>query len=106
MRQIGSPPTSTRFIDSLGTSSVVATRCLVTLLNTGGQLLLDGVADLAHRDPVQDLAEKPLDQHALGHRMRDAPALEIEEVFRVDRADRRTMAAARDVVVQDLEDRL
>src|ERR1700730_9887307 len=101
---MGSPSTSTRFIDSLGTSAVAATRCLVTLLNTGGQLLLDGVANLTHRNPVQDLAEKPLDQHPLGHRVRDAAALEVEEVFGIDGADRRSMAAAQDVIVQDLED--
>src|SRR5713226_10743558 len=70
MRQIGSPSTSTRIIDSFGSSLVEATRSRVTL-------------------------------HA-----GNAATLEIEEVLRVNRAHRRTVAAAQDVVVQDLEDRL
>src|SRR5437588_1443828 len=105
-RQIGSPPTSTRSIDSLGRSAVAAARCLVMLVNAGCQLLLHGVTDLGHRDPVEHLAEESLDQHALGDRLGNAPALQVEEVFRVHRTDRRAVAAAQDVVVQDLEDGL
>src|SRR6202022_3997742 len=103
MTQIGSPSTSTRIIDSLGSSLVVATRCRVTLFNPGGQFLLDRLANLGDRKPIEDLAKEPLAQHPLGDGMRDSPTLEIEEVLRVDRTHRRAMAAAQDVVVQDLE---
>src|SRR5229473_492080 len=116
MRQIGSPSTSTRIIDSFGSSLVEATRSRVTLhagnpatltsVNPGGQFLLDRLSDLGNGESVEDLATEPLDQHALGDGMRNAATLEIEEVLRVNRAHRRTVAAAQDVVVQDLEDRL
>src|SRR5438309_12122851 len=105
MRQMGSPSTSTRIIDSFGSSPVEATRCRVTLVNPGGQFLLDRLTNLGDRKPIENLAKEPLDQHPLGDRMRDAPALEIEEVLRVDRTHGRAMAAAQDVVVQDLENR-
>src|SRR5438477_182529 len=89
-RQVAScPSTSTRFIDSFGSSLVEATRCWVTLLNPGGQFLIDRLSDLGDRNPVEDLPEKALDQHPLGHGMRDAPALEIEEVLGIHRTDRR-----------------
>src|SRR2546421_2121801 len=106
IRQIGSPSTSTRFIDSFGSSLVEATRCWVTLLNPRGQFLIDRLSNLGDRNPVQDLPEKPLDQHPLGHGMRDAPALEIEEVLGIHRTDGRAVTAAQDVVVEDLQDRL
>src|SRR5712692_5359299 len=106
MRQIASPSTSTRIIDSFGSSLVEATRCGATLFNPGGQFLLNRLANLGDREPVEDLAKKPLDQHALGDGMRDAPTLEIEEVLRVDRTHCRAMAAAQDVVVEDLENGL
>src|SRR6202022_1490387 len=105
MRQIGSPSTSTRIIDSFGSSPVEATRCRA-LFNPGGQFLLDRLANLGDREPVEDLAKKPLDQHPLGDGMRDAPTLEIEEVLRVDWTHGRAMAAAQDVVVEDFENGL
>src|SRR3989442_1159954 len=106
MRQIGSPSTSTRFIDSFGSSLVEATRCWVTLLNSRGQFLIDRVSNLGDRKAIEDLAEEPLDQHPLGHRAWDAAALQVKEVLRVDRADGRAVTAPKDVVVEDLEDRL
>src|SRR3989454_10851622 len=103
-RQIGSPSTSTRIIDSLGNSAVDATRCLVTLFNSGSQLLLHSVADLGDRDSVQDLRKKPLDQHPLGDRTGDAARPQVKEVLRIHRPDRGAVAAAQDVVVEDFED--
>src|SRR5216684_1314365 len=98
---MGSSPTSTRSIESFGTSAVEATR---TLANARRQLLLDQVPNVLHRHPVQDLLEEALHQHALRHRARNAPAGQIEEVLRVNGADGGPVAAAEDVVVQDLED--
>src|SRR3989442_14049085 len=106
MRQMGSPSTSTRIMDSFASSLVEATRSRVTLFNPGGQFLLDRLSNLGDREPIEDFAKEPLDQHPLGDGMRDAPTLEIEEVLRVNRTHRRAMAAAQDVVVQDLEDGL
>src|ERR1700736_3984326 len=106
MRQIGSPSTSTRTMDSLGKSPVAATRCLVTLLNAGSQFQLHNITYLADRYAVQHLPEKPLDQHPLGDRMGNSSALEVEEVLGVHRTDGRPMAATQDVIVQNLEDRL
>src|SRR5438105_15937191 len=116
IRQIGTPSTSTRVMDSFGSSLVAATRCLVTLhagnpatltsFNASRQLLVDGVAHLRHRQPVEDLTEEALDQHPLGDRPRDAAARQVEEVFRVDRPDGRAMTAAQDVVVEAREDRV
>src|SRR6202022_1028066 len=106
MRQIGSPSTSTRIIDSFGSSLLEATRCRATLFNPAGQFLLDRFSNLGDREPIEDLAKEALHQHPLGDGMRDAPTLEIEEVLRVNRTHRRTMAAAQNVVVQDLENRL
>src|ERR1700693_2124902 len=106
MRQIGVPSTSTRFIDSFGNSLVVATRSRVTLFNPRGQFLLDRLANLGHRKPVEDFAQEPLDQHPLGDRPRDAATDEIEKMLRVHRPDGRAVATAQDVVVEDLEDRL
>src|SRR4029077_18177010 len=99
---MGVPSTSTRFIDSFGNSLVAATRSRVTLLNPRGQFLLDRLANLGDRKPVEDFAQEPLDQHPLGDRSRDAPADEIKEVLRVHRADGRAVTAAQDVVVEDL----
>src|SRR2546426_6109150 len=94
IRQIGSPSTSTRIIDSLGNSSVDATRCLVTLFNAGSQLLLHSVTDLCDRDSVQDLRKEPLDQHPLGDRTGDAARLPAKEALRIHRPDRCAMPAA------------
>src|SRR5258708_26779769 len=104
MRQMGSPSTSTRIMDSFGSSLVAATRSRTTLVNPGGQFLLDRLSNLGDRKPIEDLPKKPLDQHPLGDGMRDAPALQVEEVLRVHRTDGRAVTATQDVVVQDLED--
>src|SRR5438105_13388247 len=116
IRQIGTPSTSTRVMDSFGSSLVAATRCLVTLhagnpatltsFNARRQLLVDGVAHLRHRQPVEDLTKEALDQHPLGSRTRDAPALDIEEVLRLHWTHGRPMVAAQDAINQALQDRL
>src|SRR2546421_1226174 len=104
IRQIGVPSTSTRFIDSFGSSLVEATRSRVTLFNPRGQFLLDRLTYLRNRQPVENFAEEALDQHPLGDRSRDAAAHEVEEVLRIDRSDGRAVTAPQDVVVEDLED--
>src|ERR1700719_1974418 len=106
MRQIGVPSTFTCFIDSFGSSAVEATRSRVTLFNPRGQFLLDRLADLGDRKPVEDFAEEALDEHPLGDRPGDATADEVEEVLGVHRPDGGAVTAAQDVVVEDLEDRL
>src|SRR3979411_3180464 len=103
---MGVPSTSTRFIDSFGSSLVEATRSRVPLFNPRGQFLLDRLADLGNREPVEHLAEEALDEHPLGDRSRDAAADEGKEVLRVARPDGRAVTATQDVVVEDLEDRL
>src|SRR5205823_14256934 len=100
---MGSPSPPTRFIDSFGSSLVGATRCWVTLLNPRGKFLIDRLSNQCDRNPVEDLPEKPLNQHPLGHGVRDAPALEIKEVLGVHRTDGRAMTAAQDVLVEDLQ---
>src|ERR1700687_6175879 len=116
MRQIGVPSTSTRFIDSLGSSPVEATRSRVTLHagnpatltsdNPRGQFLLDRLANLGDRQAIEDFAQEALDQHPLGDRSGNAAADEVEEMLRVHWSDGRAVATAQDVVVEDLEDRL
>src|SRR5438445_13131262 len=99
------PSTSTRCIDSFGNSLVAATRSRVTLLNPGGQFLLDRFTNLGDRKPVEDLTQEPLDQHPLCDRSRDATTDEVEEVLRAYRPDRRAVTAPKAVLVADLEDR-
>src|ERR1700682_2712862 len=106
MRQIGSPSTSTRIIDSFGSSLLEATRCRATLFNPGGQFLLDRFSNLGDREPIEELAKEPLHQHPFGGGVGDAPTLEGGEDVRGNRTHRRTMAAPQNVVVQDLENRL
>src|ERR1700756_5821252 len=103
MRQIGSPLTSTRIIDSFGRSLVAATRCLTALLNACRKILLDLLPDLRHRQAIENLTEESLHEHPLGDRPGNAPALEVETVLGIDRSDRRAVTAAQDVVVQDFE---
>src|ERR1700694_1978978 len=103
---MGSPSTSTCYIAPCGTPLVEAPRSRVTLFNPRGQFLLDRLANLSDRQPIEDFPEEPLDQHPLGDRSGDATADEVEEMFRVHRPDGRTMTAPQDVVVEDLEDRL
>src|ERR1700680_4375518 len=102
---MGTPSTSTRFIDSFGSSPVEATRSRVTLFNPRGQFLLDRLANLGDRKPIENLAQAPLDQHPLRDRPWDATTLEVEQVLRVHRTDGRAVAAPQNVVVEDLEDR-
>src|SRR5436305_6392903 len=100
-RQIGVSPTSTRFIESVGISSSEATRWLA---NARLQLRLHELARVLEGDAVQHVAEKALDEHALGGLLGDAARAQVEEVLGVDRADRRAVGAA-DVVVVDLQHR-
>src|SRR5207245_11462204 len=100
------PSTSTRCIDSFGNSLVAATRSRVTLLNPGGQFLLDRFTDLGDRKPVEDFTQEPLDQHPLGNRSRDATADQVEEGLRVHRPAGRPGTAPEDGDDEDLDNRL
>ena len=56
-------------------------------------------------DSVDGLPSKSLEQHRLGVAVRDAPRLQIEHLFGVERSDRRSVSA-HDVVGEDLQLRL
>src|SRR6266576_3005961 len=87
-------------------SPEAGTRCLVALFKARGQILRHRSTDQRYGDSVDHLPEESLDQHPLGDRMGNPPALQVEEVFGVHRTDGCAVAAAQDVVIQDLEDGL
>src|SRR5690349_12888771 len=100
-RQISVWSATTPLSPPRGTSSTEATR---TLAKARLKLALDQLACLLERDPVEDLAEEALDEHPHRCPFRDTAGLQVEQVVRVDRADRGAVGAPH-VVVVNLEHR-
>src|SRR5438093_6295006 len=100
-RQISVWSTSTGLSVPSGISPTEATR---TLAKARLQLVLDHRARLLERDAVEHLAEEALHEHPPRRSRGDSARLQIEQVVRVDRPDRRAVRTA-DVVIVDLEHR-
>src|SRR5215204_5117120 len=113
-RATGTPPTTMRRAvpGAMSARATVADAVSVAISGRPGQravevelgrhLAAQLLGERAHRQLVEDLVEEAEDDEPLGDLRPDAPALEVEALLGVDRADRRRMAAT-DVVRLDLQ---